>query len=492
MSKSRKIAVIGGGISGLTSALILARNGYRVTLVEKSPRLGQTMRGFSRQGVYFDTGLHYTGGLAEGGIVSRYLRYLGINGLDTAPFCRDGFDEIRFADTDLTVRLPVGCEAMGDALAARFPGQEKSIRAYIRAAKADFDSSSLLNFFFSFQDTPRELSPVSLSDYLKKLTDDAHLQAVLSVHSLLYGVSPHEIPFMQHAYVSASYFDSVHNFTGGGRALVEAMEQKLTELGVTVILGRAVKRLVCTDKKRLIALELDDAALLETDAAICTCHPAALADMGQDAFRPSYLERLRALEETSSAFMLFGIADKKPECLEGRNLFLCRDADISRAFTPGTKPDNGPFFVAACPQSGDPGGRAGIVVVGPGFFDDMRPWTDSTHGNRPESYKAFKALIMQRIENAVQELCPDLAAVNFVEGATPLTMRDFLHAPNGGLYGCKHTVNRFNPLPVTRISNLLLAGQSVIVPGLMGAMISAFLACGFLLGDSLHKDAACS
>jgi all-trans-retinol 13,14-reductase len=71
-------------------------------------------------------------------------------------------------------------------------------------------------------------------------------------------------------------------------------------------------------------------------------------------------------------------------------------------------------------------------------------------------------------------------------------MRDFLHSPRGGLYGCQHTVSQFNPVPVTRISNLLLAGQSIIAPGLMGAMISAFLACGFLLGDSVCKEAACS
>ncbi|MDR0828115.1 MAG: FAD-dependent oxidoreductase, partial [Desulfovibrio sp.] len=356
-----------------------------------------------------------------------------------------------------------------------------------------FEASSLLNFFLNLQETPRERHAVPLADFLKKLTDDPHLQAVLSVHALLYGVSPDEVAFTQHAYVSASYFDSAHNFSGGGLALVKAMEQRLEELGVIVITGKAVKHLVCAEKKRLTALELDDGALLETDAAISTCHPAALAEMGQDVFRPSYLEHLRSLEETASAFMLFGIAEKKPECLEGRNLFLCRDPNLNRAFIPGANPEDGPFFVAASPQPDSTAGRSGVVVLAPGFFADMSPWADSTRGSRPQSYKIFKDTILQRINKAIVDLCPELETVHFVEVATPLTMRDFLHAPAGGLYGCKHTVHQSNPLPLTRIPNLLLAGQSIIAPGLMGAMISAFLACGFLLGhDSLHKEAACS
>ncbi|MDR0827156.1 MAG: FAD-dependent oxidoreductase, partial [Desulfovibrio sp.] len=141
MSQRQKFSVIGGGISGLTSALILARNGHDVTLVEQSPRLGLTIRGFTRQGVYFDTGLHYTGGLTECGIVSRYLRYLGIDGLDVLSFREDGFDEIRFADTGRTILLPVGFAAMGQALAEQFPDHREAIDAYMQAAKADFEAS---------------------------------------------------------------------------------------------------------------------------------------------------------------------------------------------------------------------------------------------------------------------------------------------------------------------------------------------------------------
>ena len=47
--KDRKIAIAGGGLSGLTAAMDLARKGYRVTVYEKDPRIGGRVWDFSEQ-----------------------------------------------------------------------------------------------------------------------------------------------------------------------------------------------------------------------------------------------------------------------------------------------------------------------------------------------------------------------------------------------------------------------------------------------------------
>ncbi|MCC8194918.1 MAG: NAD(P)/FAD-dependent oxidoreductase [Deltaproteobacteria bacterium] len=494
MAEKKTAAVIGAGLAGLTSALILARNGYTVTLVEKSRRVGLTVRGFSREGVYFDTGLHYTGGLGENGIVSRYLRYLGFGSPELVPFADDCFDEIRFADTGKTVRLPIGYERMTGALQAAFPEDAEAVAAYMRAARDGFAKSSLLRFFLGAQNGPDAIQDpgdaVSLSAYLETLTADPYLRAALSMHALLYGVSPEEIPFTQHAYVTASYFDSVHNFAGGGGALIRAFERRLAEENVTVITGNGVRRILCDGKRRVTGLALETGETIQADACICTTHPHALAAMAEDLFRPVYLKRLRSLEDTASAYMFFGISETGPECLRGKNLFLCRGPELGNAFGGRMAPEDGPFYVASSPQ---PAGSAksGIVVVAPGGFDQVARWAASSRGRRPPGYAAFKEGVVARVREALVRQCPELEAVRFVDAATPLTMRDYLDAPRGGLYGCKHTVSQFNPLPLTRSPNLWLAGQSVIAPGLMGAMISGFLACGFLLGHStLHEEMA--
>ena len=66
--------VIGSGVSGMASAIILAKSGYRVCLIEKSRKLAPMIRGFKRKGLYFDTGFHYTGSLGDGEILDMYFK----------------------------------------------------------------------------------------------------------------------------------------------------------------------------------------------------------------------------------------------------------------------------------------------------------------------------------------------------------------------------------------------------------------------------------
>src|SRR5690606_7737440 len=51
-----KIVVIGGGISGLASAALLAREGHRVTLLERNAEVGGRVGSFERDGFRWDTG----------------------------------------------------------------------------------------------------------------------------------------------------------------------------------------------------------------------------------------------------------------------------------------------------------------------------------------------------------------------------------------------------------------------------------------------------
>ncbi|MEP6844142.1 MAG: FAD-dependent oxidoreductase, partial [Pseudolysinimonas sp.] len=51
-----RAVVIGGGIAGLASAALLARDGYQVTLLEKNAEFGGRAGSWQHEGFRFDTG----------------------------------------------------------------------------------------------------------------------------------------------------------------------------------------------------------------------------------------------------------------------------------------------------------------------------------------------------------------------------------------------------------------------------------------------------
>ena len=69
------VAVVGGGMAGLTAACFLARAGAEVTLFEKAPALGGRAVTRESEGFLFNRGIHalYTGGAA-----SRIFEELGV------------------------------------------------------------------------------------------------------------------------------------------------------------------------------------------------------------------------------------------------------------------------------------------------------------------------------------------------------------------------------------------------------------------------------
>lgn len=485
------VVVIGAGISGMTTALLLARHGLSVALVEKFRKPAPTLRGFTRQGVYFDTGLHYLGCAGSGEILDRYFRSLGLQNLSYESYDQQGFDRMRFVDANREFDLPYGYERMSDYLGRNFPAQSKHIKNYLNNVRENFNTSPFLNLArtFSREEMASATDNTTLTAHLDSMADSPLLVSILSMHCLLYGVSPASTPFSNHAKIVGSYYQSVTGIRGGGLALVHAYEQALRKAGVNLICGNGVQRIKLSSEKKITGVVLENAAEIETTRVICTAHPGVLLDIVPgNGFRPAYRKRLQALHDTPSAYMLFGISDKPIPSVERRNLFVCQEADVQAFFAQGRRPEQGPFYVAASSPP-DQTDTRGIIVIAPGYMQDVATWSDSRTGRRPESYTQFKKERLKAMRQALITSSPEFSDVRFVDGATPLTLRDYMHTPTGTMYGTGHTIDQFNPIPATRIPGLLLAGQSVVAPGILGAVISAFLTCGFIIGhDTIREE----
>ena len=94
--------IIGSGLGGLMTALILAKEGKKVAVLEQNKQFGGNLQTFLRQGILFDTGVHYVGSLDKGQTLYSYFSYAGILPyLDLERMPQEGFDYICFGQEQI-------------------------------------------------------------------------------------------------------------------------------------------------------------------------------------------------------------------------------------------------------------------------------------------------------------------------------------------------------------------------------------------------------
>lgn len=79
MTRQKKVIIIGSGLGGLSSGVVLAKNGYAVTVLEQGVQAGGCLQCFTRRGAKFETGMHFIGSAAHGQTLDRLMRYLEID-----------------------------------------------------------------------------------------------------------------------------------------------------------------------------------------------------------------------------------------------------------------------------------------------------------------------------------------------------------------------------------------------------------------------------
>ncbi|MBI9080483.1 MAG: NAD(P)/FAD-dependent oxidoreductase [Pseudodesulfovibrio sp.] len=483
--------VVGGGISGMTTAMLLAKDGAQVAIIESFPLLAPTVRGFRRKGVLFDTGLHYVGGLGDGHPLDVYFKHLGIsNHIRKKAYNPCGFDRFLFEKKALSYDIPCGFDKLTSTFTKWFPNEGKSIERYFTAIQQTLDASPFLNFSMDFDlGSAIHSDTTTLEDFLAGITENEELKTLLCYQNLLYGVPPTEALLITHALVAGSYYMSAHTIEGGGNALVKAYEKRLKELNVECFCGNRVESILINDAKEVEGVTLNTGKNLSTRSCIWTAHPHGLIKATPDsAFRPAFKKRLAILEDTTSALMLFGICEEPIESLNGRNIFLWPGGSFDDNLNGRSNQNESIIYLSSTYDKKSK--KTAITAITPQPYGPYAQWKDSKRGNRPPEYVEHKKNVLETFKQEIFRRAPELqGSIEFIDGATPLTLKDYCATPTGSLYGLKHSVNQFNPAPITKVSGLTIAGQGIVAPGILGAIVSAYLTCGILIGhDHLHKE----
>ena len=462
--------VIGGGISGSAFALLRARKGERVALIEKGPHLSPTVHGFVRGGAYIDSGFHYAGSMMPDGLLPHLLAEMGIgDGWNERVCAPETMDRVRFSQPSFEFRFPQGWEAVEDGLCRVSPADSHGVKDYLAKIRGLWQQARTT----FVRDRGRSLDVLfaaaghSLQTELSHCTDNALLRGLLACHGILYGSLAEETSILFHSQIIGSYYESACLLKGGGRVWVEVFEKALREAGVDMMYGTRVSHIHVDEHRRFTEVELDTGARLPADKCISTIHPKLMLDlMPPHSVTPAYRRRIRDLQETPSAVVLYG---RCPAAGFAGNLILADRPEAIEEW-PDMPVAERPFFVSVPIDS-----RAnGVSVICPAILTDMP--AGEVDSRRPAGYEEWKDGVARRLLERLRDNAADLIGdFELLDMATPLTFRDRLSSPEGGLYGVKHRLMDLPLLPRTAVKGFYLSGQAIVAPGILGTLCASFL-----------------
>lgn len=493
----RRAVVIGAGMGGLTSAVLLQSHGWDVTLLEQHTRTGGLFHRFFRGTVPYDTGFHYCGAIDDGQPLGQAFRHLGVRDrLEFRPLDPDGFDRLLFPGEEL--RVPVGIDRWRERLKDRFPGDAAGIDRVFAEVEQAIEPYGLYRLRHHLEiDGILRWESVTVQQVLDRHLKDQRTKAALTAQAVLYGVPPSDAPFGLHAIVLDHLLRGAYTVKGGGDMLARTMARRVRELGGTVRLRADVKQ-IRVDGRLATGVELADGEFVPADVVVSNVHPRGTLEMlPPGAVRPAYISRVRDARVSVGHLGVYIDLDIPATCIGNANVYRLMSWDPS-ATRWSTEPGDVRLYYAGAPGEHGPEGRHQhhtVLMVLPLEWSMVSKWADTDPDDRPAEYQELKA---QLLETAVAALLADFPELRGhivrAEASTPLSTHRYVRSPNGAMYGHYHSVNqmgRYRPSQGIRVQNVVLVGQGVGFPGVLGVTLSAYHAVGYVLGrENLVEELA--
>ena len=459
------VLIIGSGLGGLECGALLAQKGLRTLVLEGSHQSGGCMQSFRRGGLHYDTGLHYVGGLAPGQTMHKAFGQLGLLDL---PWERmdEAFDRVIIAGRRFAFHQ--GYQAFVDGLAKDFPHQREALQSYV----------------WRLQHVTEEDMEVNAYDYLSKTFSDEMLLNVVSAAAMKTELKRESLPLFNFAHTCSSYIESSWRLRGDGNLLVNKLIDTICKAGGEVRTDSRVVRLTETDghiSKAVCA----DGSTYEAGYFISDIHPAVLCQMLEDcpSVRKAFRRRMASAENTTGMFT--AQLSIKPGALRyfAHNVFVYDKPNVW-TMTEENDPVKGVMVSARVPEDGSDMLRQ-IDLLTPMPWQECKAWEDTKVGHRGEDYKAFCKQKTEQCLTLAEQYIPGLRdMVEHCYTSTPLTYRDYLGSPEGGAFGmrkdCRAPMLSFHSVS-TPLPNLLLTGQSIILPGIEGVTMTAFETCSRII-----------
>ncbi len=254
-----RVVIIGGGIAGLASAGLLAREGHTVTLLEALPEVGGRAGNWEKDGFRYDTGPSW---YLMPEVFDHFYRLLGTSADEQLSLVTlDPGYRVYFEGESEPVDISTELEE-NIALFERIePGSGPRLRKYLDSAKETYELAKRYFLYTTFADLTKlasrevlartakflRLLRVPLSTLAAKTVTDHRLRQVLGYPAVFLGSSPYLTPSMYHLMSHLDLADGVLYPMGGFTRVIESIAELAKAEGATIRTGVEVTRIVVVD-----------------------------------------------------------------------------------------------------------------------------------------------------------------------------------------------------------------------------------------------------
>ena len=495
--KSYDSIVVGSGISGMTLALLLGMNGQSVLLIEKSHHIGGAMKRFVKQGIPFDTGFHFTGGFYKNGILHDMLTALNIhNDIKPVYLSNPGSNQFIFESEQVSYELPPGFKQAEERIKDYFPSEADAVKRYFNMV-ADVCKKTVSMDLRKITLAPEVIDEdyISLDKILNNLTDNSVLKGLLAAYCMCYGVKPSEVSFANHSRVCHSLYESVARVKDGGDAFINAFKQRFVKYDIDIMRNTCIKECADIQNRHVGRFVLNNGAEIACKHCIFTVHPKIILEtLPQKHLTKAFRNRVNLFEPSNGFFSVYGIVKRDESSNTQNNDFepaiisLFPTSDVNQLVS--HKYTGLPALIIMKSIENFKGKTHHVINASEvSFPNHVSAWKNSKTKKRPPEYLEYKKHRIKSIHKRIVETYPEYKeSYKIIDAASMLTFKDYLNSPYGSAYGVKQKIGQINLFGRLLLRNIYAAGQSSVLPGLVGAMLSSFVVGRNIVGKESFNN----